>query len=108
MFRPPASPNLPPESGNPWRLPSCSRAGAMDVGMTFFESMRSRYGIEAGVEHYACVVDTLGRAGMVERAYEFIKRLPFHPTVSIWVSLLGSLLRDHTLNQLLQCPRDYH
>ncbi|KAI3815259.1 hypothetical protein L1987_14921 [Smallanthus sonchifolius] len=51
---------------------ACSRARAMDVGLTVFESMKSRYGIEAGVEHYACVLDMLGRAGMVECDYDFI------------------------------------
>ncbi|KAI7741231.1 hypothetical protein M8C21_023841, partial [Ambrosia artemisiifolia] len=71
-------------------LAACSRAGAVDAGLTIFESMRSRYGIEPRVEHYACVVDMLARAGMVERAYELIKRMPFHPTVSIWGSLLGA------------------
>ncbi|KAI3695779.1 hypothetical protein L1987_78779 [Smallanthus sonchifolius] len=86
-------------------LAACSRAGAVDVGLTVFESMRSRYGIEAGVEHYACVVDMLARAGMVERAYEFIKRMPFHPTVSIWGSLLGAC-KVHRNNKLGKIAAD--
>ncbi|XP_024987082.1 pentatricopeptide repeat-containing protein At4g14850 [Cynara cardunculus var. scolymus] len=71
-------------------LAACSRAGAVKMGMGVFDSMRSRYGIEPGVEHYACVVDMLGRAGMVERAYEFIKTMPGRPTVSVWGALLGA------------------
>ncbi|KAD6453949.1 hypothetical protein E3N88_08655 [Mikania micrantha] len=83
-------------------LAACSRAGAVDVGMTIFDSMRSKYGIEAGVEHYACVVDMLARAGMVERAYEFIKRMPFDPTVSMWGSLLGAckVYRNNRLGKM--------
>lgn len=71
-------------------LSACSRAGEVRLGLATFESMTTIYGIEPSPEHYACVVDLLGRAGLVDDAYEFIKRIPFRPTVSIWGSLLGS------------------
>ncbi|KAL4300113.1 hypothetical protein S245_059401 [Arachis hypogaea] len=71
-------------------LSACSRAGAVDRGMQIFESMRVNYGIEPGSEHYACVVDLLGRSGFVERAYELIKRMPIHATISVWGALLGA------------------
>lgn len=71
-------------------LSACSRAGAVKMGMDIFESMRVRYGIEPGAEHYACVVDLLGRAGLVEHAYVFIQKMPIHPTISIWGALLGA------------------
>ncbi|KAI9390236.1 hypothetical protein POPTR_008G153602v4 [Populus trichocarpa] len=38
--------------------------------------MRNRYMIESGAEHYACTVDMLWRAGMVELAYEFVQKMP--------------------------------
>ncbi|KAL9364365.1 hypothetical protein Peur_042238 [Populus x canadensis] len=38
--------------------------------------MRNRYMIESGDEHYACTVDMLWRAGMVELAYEFEQKMP--------------------------------
>ncbi|KAG5620295.1 hypothetical protein H5410_005513 [Solanum commersonii] len=71
-------------------LTACSRAGAVKIGMDIFESMQKKYGIEPGPEHYACVVDILGRAGLVERAYDFIKKMPVPPTVSVWGALLGA------------------
>lgn len=71
-------------------LSVCSRSGAMKEGMEIFESMRERYGIEPGIEHYACIVDMLGRAGMVDRAYVFIKNMPIRPGVSVWGALLGA------------------
>ncbi|GAB4851078.1 Pentatricopeptide repeat-containing protein At4g14850 [Ancistrocladus abbreviatus] len=71
-------------------LTACSRAGSVKLGMEIFESMRTRFGIEPGAEHYACVVDMLGRAGMVEQAYDFIKKMPTSPTVSVWGALLNS------------------
>ncbi|PQM32933.1 pentatricopeptide repeat-containing protein [Prunus yedoensis var. nudiflora] len=76
-------------SGLAW-LEQGSRAGAVETGMQIFESMKAKYGIEPGAEHYACVVDLLGRAGMVERAYEFITKMPIRPTISIWGALLGA------------------
>ncbi|GAB2294866.1 Pentatricopeptide repeat-containing protein At4g14850 [Dionaea muscipula] len=71
-------------------LTACSRGGSVKAGMEIFESMGSRFGIEPVAEHYACVVDMLGRAGMVEQAYEFIKKMPMKPTVSVWGALLGA------------------
>lgn len=71
-------------------LAACSRAGAVKMGMQIFESMRGKYGIEPGAEHYACMVDLLGRAGMVERAFEFIKEMPMRPTISVWGALLNA------------------
>ncbi|PHU25138.1 Pentatricopeptide repeat-containing protein [Capsicum chinense] len=71
-------------------LTACSRAGAIIIGMDIFESMRKKYGIEPGPEHYACVVDMLGRAGLVEHAYDFIYKMPVPPTVSVWGALLGA------------------
>ncbi|CAK9318640.1 unnamed protein product [Citrullus colocynthis] len=71
-------------------LSACSRAGGLKMGMQIFESMKARYGIEPGPEHYACLVDLLGRAGMVECACDFIKSMPFSPTISIWGALLGA------------------
>ncbi|XP_027154188.1 pentatricopeptide repeat-containing protein At4g14850 [Coffea eugenioides] len=71
-------------------LTACSRGGMVNKGMDIFESMRWKYGIEPGAEHYACVVDMLGRAGFVERAYEYIKSMPIRPTISVWGALLGA------------------
>ncbi|CAA6672333.1 unnamed protein product [Spirodela intermedia] len=37
-----------------------------------------------GMEHYGCMVDLLGRAGMLEKATEIIREMPFEPTPAIW------------------------
>ncbi|KAK7272818.1 hypothetical protein RIF29_13858 [Crotalaria pallida] len=71
-------------------LSACSRSGAVERGMQIFESMEVMYGVEPGGEHYACVVDLLGRSGLVDRAYEFIKKMPICPTISVWGALLGA------------------
>ncbi|CAA0842377.1 Pentatricopeptide repeat-containing protein [Striga hermonthica] len=72
-------------------LTACSRGGMVGVGLEIFESMKGKYGITPGAEHYACVVDMLGRAGQVERAYEFVLReMRVPPTVSVWGALLSA------------------
>jgi len=58
----------------------------VERGLHIFEAMRGKYEIEPSAEHYACIVDLLGRSGSVDRAYEFIKRMP----ILVRGALLGS------------------
>ncbi|KAK3118906.1 hypothetical protein QOZ80_9BG0710430 [Eleusine coracana subsp. coracana] len=71
-------------------LSACSRGGLTAEGYQLFETMQERFGIQPRIEHYACVVDLLGRAGMEERAYEIIQRMPVRPSISVWGALLGA------------------
>ncbi|KAL8027022.1 hypothetical protein ABFX02_14G068300 [Erythranthe guttata] len=71
-------------------LTACSRGGLVNEGLDIFDSMKSKYGVNPGAEHYACVVDMLGRAGQVERAHSFIQQMRICPTISIWGALLGA------------------
>jgi len=70
-------------------LTACSRGGLTEEGYELFQTMKQRFGIEPRIEHYACVVDLLGRAGMEERAYEIIQGMPMRPSISVWGALLG-------------------
>ncbi|KAL4295368.1 hypothetical protein GQ457_12G013100 [Hibiscus cannabinus] len=72
-------------------LSGCSHGGMEDVGLKIFDEMvNGKDGVEPGIEHYGCVVDLLGRAGRVEEAFEFIKKMPFEPIAALWGSLLGA------------------
>ncbi|CAN6586498.1 unnamed protein product [Malus baccata var. baccata] len=72
-------------------LSGCSHGGMEDRGLEYFYEMeKGENGIEPELEHYGCVVDLLGRAGRVEEAFEFIKKMHFEPTAAIWGSLLGA------------------
>lgn len=71
-------------------LTACSHGGLLEEGMWIFHSIRRDYGIEPGVEHYGCMVDLLGRAGLLNEAYEFIERMPIRPNSIIWRTLLGA------------------
>ncbi|XAR52592.1 hypothetical protein NMG60_11020740 [Bertholletia excelsa] len=71
-------------------LHACSHAGLVDKGMEFLEAMYRVYGICPRMEHYACVVDMLGRKGLIKEAKNFIEELPIKPDIFIWQALLGA------------------
>ncbi|XP_058083101.1 pentatricopeptide repeat-containing protein At3g05340 [Magnolia sinica] len=71
-------------------LHACSHVGSIERGMQLLESMSKVHGVRPRMEHYACVVDMLARAGYLEEARGFIERLPVEPGVSVWQALLGA------------------
>jgi pentatricopeptide repeat protein len=64
--------------------------GFVDEGLCYFESMGSVYRISAIAEHYACMVDLLGRAGQLQEAENLIHMMPFKPSAFVWKALLGA------------------
>ncbi|EEF33027.1 pentatricopeptide repeat-containing protein At1g31430 [Ricinus communis] len=72
-------------------LSACSHGGLVEEGRKFFNSMRMEYQIKPKVEHYGCLVDLLGRAGLLNEAEELIKKIP-DENKAITVPLYGSLL----------------
>ncbi len=71
-------------------LSACSHAGLVDEGLHYFEFMSLVHHISTTVEHYACIIDLLGRAGRLDEAEDLIKIMPCEPTASIWRALLGA------------------
>lgn len=71
-------------------LSACSQAGLVEEGKKYFNMLRDRYSISPLVDHYACLVDLLGKAGRLGEAYELIKSLPVEPHVGAWGALLGA------------------
>ncbi|CAI9758801.1 unnamed protein product [Fraxinus pennsylvanica] len=81
-------------------LSSCSHAGLVEQGKIIFSSM-IQDGILPGNEHYACMVDLLGRTGDLNEACELIQNLPQKPSANILESLLGACLShgDYVLGE---------
>ncbi|KAL8213816.1 hypothetical protein R6Q57_003265 [Mikania cordata] len=71
-------------------LSACSHAGLTDTGLDYFDSMKMKYGLKPGPEHYSCVVDLLGRAGRLDDAQKIIKSMPMEPDGAVWGALLGA------------------
>ncbi|KAK8319749.1 hypothetical protein V6Z11_A13G263500 [Gossypium hirsutum] len=75
-------------------LSACSHAGLVELGKSLFNSIQEKYEISPRVEHYACLVDLLGRAGKLNEAYDVIKTMPMEPDLFVWGALLGAC-RNH-------------
>ncbi|XP_034910418.1 pentatricopeptide repeat-containing protein At3g16610 [Populus alba] len=70
-------------------LSACSHAGLVEQAWMVLNSMVEN-GISARIEHYACLVDLLGRKGHLKEAYNVVKKLPSKPSVTLLESLLGA------------------
>lgn len=70
-------------------LSACSHAGLLEEGRYYFRLMID-YRIVARIEHFACMVDLLGRAGRVDEAYSFVKKMPIKPNERVWGALLSA------------------
>nr|KYP51518.1 hypothetical protein KK1_026678 [Cajanus cajan] len=78
-------------------LLACNHAGMVDLGVQYFNSLRD-FGIVIKPEHYACMVDLLGRAGKLSEAVDLIKSMPFKPHPAIYGTLLGACRIHKNLN----------
>ncbi|KAG8381671.1 hypothetical protein BUALT_Bualt06G0145800 [Buddleja alternifolia] len=96
-------------------LSACSHSGLVEEGREFFHQMGKVYKIMPSVEHYACMVDILGRAGLLDDAMELIQNMPMTPGASVWGAVLGSCklhrnvdLAEHACNKLLEIEPQNH
>ncbi|WOL09674.1 hypothetical protein Cni_G18427 [Canna indica] len=71
-------------------ISACSHAGLMNDGKYYFNYMTECYHLVPRIEHYACMVDLLGRSGNISEAYDFIMKMPIKPNETIWGALLGA------------------
>ncbi|XP_042485748.1 pentatricopeptide repeat-containing protein At1g20230-like [Macadamia integrifolia] len=71
-------------------LSACSQNGLIEEGWYLFNSMTREHGIEARMEHYACMINLLSRVGRLEEAYVMIKEMPSEPDACVWGALLSS------------------
>ncbi|PIA54470.1 hypothetical protein AQUCO_00900782v1 [Aquilegia coerulea] len=71
-------------------LSACRHGGLIEEGRNIFHSMGSKHQIEPGLEHYACMVDLLGRAGQLDEAWDFVQSMAMPPDAAVWGALLGA------------------
>ncbi|KAG9148462.1 hypothetical protein Leryth_023231 [Lithospermum erythrorhizon] len=90
-------------------LCGCTHAGLVEDGRRFFHSMRRVYSLEPTIEHYGCMTDLLGRAGLLEEAHSLIKDMPMQPNSVVWGALLGGCrlchdtdLAEYVLKKLIE------
>ncbi|GAV73408.1 PPR domain-containing protein/PPR_2 domain-containing protein/PPR_3 domain-containing protein/DYW_deaminase domain-containing protein [Cephalotus follicularis] len=68
-------------------LSACSHAGLIDEGRNCFAGM-TKLSVTPQMKHYACVVDMLGRAGLLDEAFDMIRKMPLPPNDEVWGALL--------------------
>lgn len=70
-------------------LSACSHGGLVEKGKKYFEEMQAQ-NFEPTQMHYSCMVDLLGRSGLLDEAVELIKGLSIIPDANVWGALLGA------------------
>ncbi|CAI9262333.1 unnamed protein product [Lactuca saligna] len=78
-------------------LSACSHSGFTSQGQHYFDRMTKDYEIKPRIEHYACLVTLLGRAGKIQDAYSIITKMPFEPDGCVWGALLSSCRVHHDM-----------
>ncbi|XP_044467551.1 pentatricopeptide repeat-containing protein At1g71420 isoform X2 [Mangifera indica] len=82
-------------------LTACSHTGLVEEGNEVFNSMADKHGVTPQLDHYACMVDILGRAGRILEAEKLINKMPMEPDSVVWSALLGSC-RKHGVTHLAE------
>ncbi|KAJ7968843.1 Pentatricopeptide repeat [Quillaja saponaria] len=76
-------------------LSACSHSFMLQKGRCFFQYMSQVKSIEMTIEHYACMLDVLGRCGELEEAEQLVENMPMKANVMVWLVLL-SACRKHS------------
>ncbi|GKU95220.1 hypothetical protein SLEP1_g8607 [Rubroshorea leprosula] len=71
-------------------LTSCCHAGLLQEAQNYIYCMIDLHGLTPHLEHYACIIDLLGRAGLVEDAKRTIDQMPIQPDAHLWQILLSA------------------
>ncbi|KAK2990826.1 hypothetical protein RJ640_004189 [Escallonia rubra] len=71
-------------------LTACVNSGCVKEGWECFKEMTEKYGCQPNQEHYACMIDLLGRAGHMKEASELRKSMPFEPDARVLGPLLSA------------------
>lgn len=71
-------------------LSACSHSGMLQKARCFFKYFNQRGSIKMTIEHYACMVDVLGRCGELEEAEALMRSMPVKANSKIWLVLLSS------------------
>ncbi|RWW83800.1 hypothetical protein BHE74_00007675 [Ensete ventricosum] len=71
-------------------LCACCHSGLVKEGCHMFDLMTRSYKLVPWIEHYGCMVDLLGRAGLISEAYGLVRSMPIRADTYIWGALLSA------------------
>lgn len=95
-------------------LSACCHGGLVDEGRKYFGQMSSKFYISPQLKHYSCMIDLLGRAGLLEEAERLIEDMPIEADAVVWGALFFAcrmhgnvLLGERAASKLLELdPHD--
>ncbi|KAK4764709.1 hypothetical protein SAY86_025799 [Trapa natans] len=70
-------------------LVGCSHSGLVNKACQIFDEMETVHGVTREPKHYGCLMDLLGRAGLVNEAMDLIRKVPENGDIYIWGGILG-------------------
>ncbi|KAH1204754.1 Pentatricopeptide repeat-containing protein, mitochondrial [Glycine max] len=71
-------------------LSACSHCGLVTKGLHYFNLMTSVYKIVPDSGQYTCLVDLLGRRGLINEAFEFLRLMPMEAESNTLGAFIGS------------------
>lgn len=83
-------------------LSACRHSGLVELGEKYFYSMAENYAITPESDHYACVIDLYGRSNQLEKAVEFMRKIP----IECDAVLLGTFLNACKMNRNVELARE--
>ncbi|KAL2896961.1 hypothetical protein RDABS01_038745 [Bienertia sinuspersici] len=82
-------------------LSACRHGGLVEEAKGIFNSMHDKFHHEPKLEHYACMVDLLGRGGLFNEIMSLVNKMPLEPDAALWGALLGAC-RMHSNSELAE------
>ncbi|KAJ8750876.1 hypothetical protein K2173_016057 [Erythroxylum novogranatense] len=70
-------------------LSACVHIGLVEEGKRYFDSMTQLHGLTPTLDHYACMINLLGRSGCMEKAINLISSMSQKPNCLIWSTVLS-------------------
>ncbi|XP_058731613.1 pentatricopeptide repeat-containing protein At5g46460, mitochondrial [Vicia villosa] len=71
-------------------LSACSRSGMLQKARCIFGYFGRKRSMKLTIEHYACMIDVLGRYGEVEEAEALAMSMPLEANSMVWLVLLSA------------------
>ncbi|KAJ0967351.1 hypothetical protein J5N97_024268 [Dioscorea zingiberensis] len=78
-------------------LSTCARSGLVNEGIKIYDSIITNHGVCPSIEICSCIVNMLGRAGLLNQALDFIRSMPFVPGPSVWGALFDASVVHNNL-----------
>ncbi|KAF9606049.1 hypothetical protein IFM89_022208 [Coptis chinensis] len=96
-------------------LNACSHGGLVNEGLEFFRKMIIGCQIMPSIKHYGCMIDMLGRVGMLEEAEKIANGIPSEMVnVVVWRILLGACsvhgnvdIGNRVMKRILEIEKGY-